>query len=646
MKKKKHNHSKRVMALVVMSFLVFGSLGSTTVLAAESDMPIQGWDRLVGSNLYDDLCDVIATEDGNFVSAGSQGSDAMLVKTNPQGTIIWKKIVHGSGDDAFSSVTELDDGSLIAVGYSSSSTSGDITDSNNGTLDGLLVKFSANGDKLWDKLMGGSHYEEFKGIIATKDGGFLAVGYSRSSAEGEIIDANNGAGVATSDGYIVKFNSTGTVQWDNLFGSAELDLFFNVIQTSDGGFIATGSAVDVSNDGIHTNSGGEITDSPATSGDNPHDGLLVKFDASGHMVWNKLFGSDDDDDFYGITATTDGGCVVVGKTFALNGDITTGEVSNVNTALVVKFDKNGQSVWNRAFTGGGSPLLMDVKPAPDGSFYVAGFTFFGSNYAIYDGILAKISASGSVLGIETFNGENVDTFLGLVVDPRGHLIVAGSTTSSLSGDLQSVSNGWQDGLLVYYGFDPELFSIVFDENGGSTVPDQVIAYGNKVTTPAESLKSGYTFAGWFANSSFSERFALNAPIIQDATLYAKWYHRVMVNSITSTDRSVSGIGQPGFTVAVTLPSGTKIETSVASDRKWSIQLPKEYQLKAGEKITATMYDIFSDGVEVSSDQRTVAAGVTPPKTGDVGVLIPACLLMLLLSITVMVGIRLGTKTVQ
>ncbi len=641
MKKKKHDHSKRAMALVVMALLVFGSLGSTSVLAAETDMPIKSWDRLVGSSGTDDLNGTISTMDGNFVSVGSSNGDGLIQKTSIRGATIWQKTIGGSRSEGFKAVAEMSDGSLIAVGSSNSPIGRDITDPNNGQSDGLLVKFSASGVKIWDKQVGGTRDDGFNDIIPTTDGGFLAVGSSRSLTSGEISDSNNGT--STYDGYIVKFDAAGNRQWDNLFGSSEADFFYSVIQTADGGYVAVGTAVAVNVNA--TNTGGEITDTPP-SGLMFHDGLLVKFNASGTPVWNNLFGSASYDDIYDITGTADGGFLVVGRTAGLDGDITTGAVTNGTTSLVAKFNSAGAALWNRAFTGGGYTTLRSVVEEPDGSILTVG-NFDNGDATIVDGFVAKLTSAGNLVGSIHVGGDGLDTFYGLSVNASGRSVAVGTSTSSQTGDILSTSKGEQDGLMVHFinlGDEQYSYDVSFEENGGSVVQDQVVVYGEKLTTPAETLRPGYTFSDWYTDSIFSQRFSINGPIIEDLTLFAKWNPHVMINSILSTDHTVSGIGQPGFSVVVTLPNGTKVETKVASDRKWSIQLPKDYQLKAGDKVNAAMYDIFSDGIEVSNNQRTVAAGVTPPDTGDGGLLFPVCLFVLLLSLTVMAGVRFGSKT--
>jgi len=42
--------------------------------------------------------------------------------------------------------------------------------------------------------------------------------------------------------WIICVNEAGTIQWENTFGLENEDLFMSVIQTSDGGFLLTGTS--------------------------------------------------------------------------------------------------------------------------------------------------------------------------------------------------------------------------------------------------------------------------------------------------------------------------------------------------------------------------------------------------------------------
>ena len=64
--------------------------------------------------------------------------------------------------------------------------------------------------------------------------------------------------------------------------------------------------------------------------------------------------------------------------------------------------------------------------------------------------------------------------------------------------------------------------ITFESNGGSSIPMQTVKVGNKVTEPSAPVKEGYTFAGWYKESSLLNRYSFDQPVSQHMTLYAKW----------------------------------------------------------------------------------------------------------------------------
>ena len=72
--------------------------------------------------------------------------------------------------------------------------------------------------------------------------------------------------------------------------------------------------------------------------------------------------------------------------------------------------------------------------------------------------------------------------------------------------------------------------VSFNSNGGSAVSYQTIAGGGLAVNPANPTRSGYVFAGWYSNSTFSELFDFaNTAIVSDIVLYAKW-------TLTSTEQ--------------------------------------------------------------------------------------------------------------
>lgn len=68
----------------------------------------------------------------------------------------------------------------------------------------------------------------------------------------------------------------------------------------------------------------------------------------------------------------------------------------------------------------------------------------------------------------------------------------------------------------------ELFTVTFDTDGGTAIPDQQVADGSKATKPADPTKSGYTFVDWYKEAAFTNLFDFDDPIVADTTIYAKF----------------------------------------------------------------------------------------------------------------------------
>ncbi|WP_238178037.1 InlB B-repeat-containing protein [Paenibacillus contaminans] len=79
------------------------------------------------------------------------------------------------------------------------------------------------------------------------------------------------------------------------------------------------------------------------------------------------------------------------------------------------------------------------------------------------------------------------------------------------------------GIQVTASFDIIRYKVSFEGNGGSAVPEQDIAYNGYATEPADQVREGYTFGGWYSDSDLNTPFIFGAtPITQQTTVYAKW----------------------------------------------------------------------------------------------------------------------------
>jgi len=72
--------------------------------------------------------------------------------------------------------------------------------------------------------------------------------------------------------------------------------------------------------------------------------------------------------------------------------------------------------------------------------------------------------------------------------------------------------------------EPEkTFTVEFNSNGGSTVPEQTVTEGALATKPADPTKADYTFAGWYKEAELTYEWNFSTDrVTADITLYAKW----------------------------------------------------------------------------------------------------------------------------
>ena len=67
-----------------------------------------------------------------------------------------------------------------------------------------------------------------------------------------------------------------------------------------------------------------------------------------------------------------------------------------------------------------------------------------------------------------------------------------------------------------------MYTVQFDAQGGSTVPDQTVSHGEMVNKPADPTKTGFTFTNWYNESACLNLWDFTTPVTSDITLYAGW----------------------------------------------------------------------------------------------------------------------------
>ncbi|MDL2222399.1 InlB B-repeat-containing protein [Parabacteroides sp. OttesenSCG-928-N08] len=115
----------------------------------------------------------------------------------------------------------------------------------------------------------------------------------------------------------------------------------------------------------------------------------------------------------------------------------------------------------------------------------------------------------------------------------------------------------------------KLWNVTFDAQGGSHVESQVIDDGTAAVKPADPVRAGYGFLGWFSSpDGEGTAWDFNRPITQSITLYARWMSSIE-GSFTTVDQIPTQVysGEP-LTPAVTVRYGDKV---LALDEDYTVR---------------------------------------------------------------------------
>ena len=185
------------------------------------------WSKTYGGDKIDRIFSVQQTQDGGYITAGITYSfesvvpndrDGYLLKTDSSGEQEWYKIIGEDLYDVAHSVAITNDNGYIITGYGESFAT-------SGGRDVYFIKTDGKGENQWRKSYG--EIGEERGIkgLQTKDGGYVAIGFT---------DKNK-------DMYFIKTNNSGDTLWTRTYGTAEyLEFGYTVKETNDGGYIIIG----------------------------------------------------------------------------------------------------------------------------------------------------------------------------------------------------------------------------------------------------------------------------------------------------------------------------------------------------------------------------------------------------------------------
>ncbi len=149
-------------------------------------------------------------------SATADWYDMFLTKFDANGKVLWVKTVGGFFDDVGISIDKDSKGNIYVAGYTDNSTItfGSIQVNNVATRGFFIAKYDNSGNALWAKISKGNDKDEPYSMKVDNNDNIYVTGVFRSDSIqfDNIALTNADIGKASADIFLVKYNSSGTVQ--------------------------------------------------------------------------------------------------------------------------------------------------------------------------------------------------------------------------------------------------------------------------------------------------------------------------------------------------------------------------------------------------------------------------------------------------
>lgn len=261
-------------------------------------------------------------------------------------------------------------------------------ESGHGDVDGYILKFDAAGMLEWRNLYGGGAYDTLYAISPLADGGYIASGGSRSEDIPSDTPLGNGE-----KAYLIRINDMGEVVWQKRYDAMVLRA---VSPTADmSGFIAVGL------------------------------NQVMLLDENGDRVWMK-----SDYTAYAVAVTPDNGCIILGK--------------KSGPPALFKLDALGNELWS-------CPVEARLEVYPPGDLISddaggAVVILNQNDWSVphFQNLLVKIDPNGICLWTKTIDQaspENAIEFCSLGNRPEGGYWAVGSHGAGAISLLETDASG-------------------------------------------------------------------------------------------------------------------------------------------------------------------------------------------------------------
>lgn len=346
----------------------------------------------------------------------SSENDYATVKYDPSGTQLWVQRYNGTNNDNDAAICVLVDasGNVYSGGWSSGS---------NGSIDYVIVKYSAAGLQLWSRSYNSQNNgnDFMNAMVMDASGNIYATGKSR--------------GTVNDDYATVKYSPSGTLLWSARYEGSGVDEAAGLTVDQQGSVIVTGYA---------------------TTAATGKDYTTIKYNNAGIQQWIKKYNrtGTTQDEAVGIVSDITGNIYVTG--------FCTGSGTSTFDYVTLKYNSNGDQQWVKTFNSGlvgvdDKASSIDIDQT--GNIYVTGSTVSGGSDFDYGTV--KYSPTGEVLWSALYASSlsGSDNAVMVKADINGNVYVTGTSTGLSGIDFLTVKYSQPIGITPIGTEVPEGFSL-------------------------------------------------------------------------------------------------------------------------------------------------------------------------------------------
>lgn len=439
----------------------------------------------------------------------------------------WVKHLTGSGSPTIEEIATDASGNIYVLGYFTGEVDFDPSASQklitaSGGEDIFFAKYNASGDLIWIRQLATAANERATGLKIDDSNNAYICGYFEGTINlnpvpPEFFTITSSGGT---DGFLAKYNSSGTFQWSQRIGDTADDRAVELDIEVNGGVYLTGYY-----QGTVDFDPGAGTNNLTSAG--MQDIFIVKYNTSGTYLFATSVGGTSLDIPYDIALNCCGGYMYLTGQFYATTDFNPGSGTNSLTsaggsdAFVAKYlATNGGYQWAFAIGSTADEIGRHIEfhdaGANTGSVYVAGTyrasvdldpgtgtataTYAGGSFE--DIFLAKYNAAGTFEWGNGIGSTNQDMPTGLSLVGSSHLFLAGYFRGTVDVDPGSGITNLTSSPLV----NPNAFLVYYSDLGGvnwaKNIPSVLWSSGHALGTSGSADLIAYLGGKFYGSTDF------------------------------------------------------------------------------------------------------------------------------------------------